>query len=157
MGHSHVRFRATLHAPIELVFAQLTDHEDMRNWPGVTDCRLIREGTPRNGVGAIRVVSHPLHSVTEEVNLYEPPHRFGYSIIKGPPIRHQGTVTLVERGERTELEWDVKLSSRIPLLAQVLGRFVKRGLGHVFATYFIPKVEAAARSGTRPSGPQSVS
>ncbi|WP_224247182.1 SRPBCC family protein [Hyalangium gracile] len=150
MGQSHIRFRATLKAPIEVVFERLTDHEDMRNWPGVTGCRLVREGTPRNGVGAVRVVSHPFISVMEEVNLYEPPRRIGYSIIKGMPIRHQGIVTLVERGEQVDLDWEVKISSRVPLLAQAIGRFIQRGLGHVFATYFVPKVEETARARLRP-------
>ena len=145
MGHSLIRVRATLQAPIVLVYERLADHEDMRNWPGVSDCRLIREGTPRNGVGAVRVVSHGPFSVSEEVTLYEPPHRLGYTIIKGPPIQHQGRVKLAEQGEQVELEWEIEISSRVPLLAQFFGGVLRRGLSHVLATYFVPMVEAAAR------------
>jgi uncharacterized protein YndB with AHSA1/START domain len=153
MGHSHIRIRATLQAPIALVYERLTDHEDMRNWPGVTDCRLTREGTPRNGVGAVRVVSHgPLFSVSEEVTLHEPPHRLGYKIIKGgPPIRHQGLVTLAEAGDQTELEWEIQISSRVPLMAQLVGGMLRRGLSHVLASYFVPMVNAAARAKAGPA------
>lgn len=155
MGHSQIRVRATLRAPIAHVYERLTDHEDMRNWPGVSDCKLIREGTPRNGVGAVRVVSHgPLFSVTEEVKLYEPPHRLGYSIIKGAPIKHQGLVTLVERGDQVELDWEIQISSRVPLLAQFMGAVLRRGLSQVLASYFVPMVEETARKLAGTPGPE---
>jgi uncharacterized protein YndB with AHSA1/START domain len=156
MGHSQIRVRATLRAPIPLVYERLTDHEDMRNWPGVSDCKLSREGTPRNGVGAVRVVSHgPLFSVSEEVTLYEPPLRLGYKIIKGgPPIRHQGMVTLAERGDQVDLDWEIQISSRVPLLAQLVGGMLRRGLSHVLASYFVPMVEEAARKKAGPASPE---
>jgi uncharacterized protein YndB with AHSA1/START domain len=156
MGHRQIRVRATLRAPIAHVYERLADHEDMRNWPGVSDCKLIREGTPRNGVGAVRVVLHGrLHGVTEEVYLYEPPHRLGYRVIKGPPIQHQALVTLAEQGDQVELTWEIELSSRVPLLAQFMGAVLRRGLSHVLASYFVPMVEETAREKAGAAGQET--
>src|SRR5262249_55346475 len=103
----HIRIRA----PIERVFERLTDHEDMRRWPGVSACRLITEGTPRNGLGAVRRISVYGLTLDEAVVRFEPPHRYDYSIVRGLPVDHLGTVELSAQGATTEVRWRVRLSS----------------------------------------------
>jgi polyketide cyclase/dehydrase/lipid transport protein len=53
VGKSRIEARVVVRAPIDRVFQLITDHESMAEWPGISGCRLIAEGTPRNGLGAV--------------------------------------------------------------------------------------------------------
>jgi uncharacterized protein YndB with AHSA1/START domain len=128
MGHKHVDYRTFVPAPIEGVFERITDHEAMASWPGISSCELIVEGSPRNGLGAVRRVKAGGVTLDEEVVHFEPPRRYDYSIIKGLPVTHRGTVILAKVDGGVELHWSVDLSSRVPLLAQGLGCVLGRGL-----------------------------
>ena len=72
-------------APIERVFDAISDHEAMTNWPGVSLSCLIREGTQRNGQGAIREIFARGLKVVEELVCWDPPVRYDYKILKGSP------------------------------------------------------------------------
>jgi uncharacterized protein YndB with AHSA1/START domain len=89
----------------------------MVRWPGVRSCRLVVEGKPRNGVGAVREVSAGGLVLLEEVVEFEPPHRLVYTIIKGLPVRHRGTIELREQDGATVVEWRVRMTSAWPGLA----------------------------------------
>jgi len=129
MGQSRVVKEAVLAAPPARVFARISDHEAMSEWPGVSGCRLIQEGTPKNGVGAIREVRARGLTLHEEIVVFEPPNRMEYTIIKGLPVTHRGVLQLVEVPEGTHLTWTVEISSKFPGLAQVVGWALKQGLG----------------------------
>jgi uncharacterized protein YndB with AHSA1/START domain len=142
MGRTEVDERVVVQAPIERVFERITDHESMRDWPGVGACRLVAEGQPRNGVGAVRRVRAWGVELDEKVVRFEPPRRYDYTIIKGLPVEHLGVVQLAERGDGTvEVHWHVELASRIPLLAQVVGAALRRGLPRALR-YFKSRVES---------------
>lgn len=143
MGSYHVHWTATIRAPIEVVFERITDHESMRDWPGVADCRLIQEGAPRNGVGAVRQVRVRGLTLNEAIVHYEPPVRYDYSIVKGLPVIHRGSVTLEEHGGATTLTWTIDMSSHVPLFARVVGWQLKAALPKVLA-YFTRETERAA-------------
>jgi uncharacterized protein YndB with AHSA1/START domain len=148
MGRGEVHLTIDLDAPLELVFERITDHEALADWPGVSSSRLVREGSPRNGLGAVRRVTAmglPLH---EEVIQFEPPRRMDYKIVKGLPVDHRGTITLSASGAGTTLEWKITMSSRVPLLAQATTRALKLGLGRGLR-YFKKDTEARAK-GSRP-------
>jgi len=120
-------YDTTFDAPIAAVFDELSDHEGMTDWPGIQTCRLVAEGDPRNGVGAVREVRALGLRLLEEVVEFEPPTRMAYTITKGLPVEHRGELTLTERDGRTELRWRVRMSSRIPGLARVVA--AGQGLG----------------------------
>ncbi|MBW2551232.1 MAG: SRPBCC family protein [Deltaproteobacteria bacterium] len=92
MGQAHVSKQIHLQAPIELIFERLVDHDAMSDWPGVTSCRLVQEGTPRNGLGAVRQVKTNGLTLLEEVVHYEPPLRYDYRITKGLPGRRRAVL-----------------------------------------------------------------
>src|SRR5207244_3917205 len=92
MGKTHVEVRQLVRAPIELVFERITDHEDMRNWPGIAACELVEVGDPRNGLGAVRKIRTSGITLYEKVVQWEPPNRYDYTITKGLPVDHRGTV-----------------------------------------------------------------
>jgi uncharacterized protein YndB with AHSA1/START domain len=135
-----VEFRA----PREAVFERLTCHEDMRHWPGVSDCRLIRPGTPRNGLGAIRAVHHTRwFHVEEEVVHYDPPRRFDYVLVRGLAVDHRASVRLEERDGVTTVSYEVALASRIPFVALALGFVLRHALRRAFSMHLVPAVEGA--------------
>jgi uncharacterized protein YndB with AHSA1/START domain len=121
--------------PRDAVFAMLADHEGMSRWPGVKRALLVKEGSPRNGVGAIRRITAGGLTLDEEIVEFDPPGRLAYTIIKGLPVKHLGTVSLTDEGGATRVEWHVKMTSFIPLLAPLvcaaLGRGLQGALNHV--------------------------
>ncbi|MGE0785480.1 MAG: NAD(P)-binding domain-containing protein [Sandaracinaceae bacterium] len=133
-------------APLALVFERLSDHEAMNDWPGLGEVRLLREGTPRNGLGAVRRVRARGLALDEEVVHWDPPHAFHYSIIKGLPIDHLGRVMLRTEGDATLIEWRVRMKSKVPFLAALAASQLRAGLPKALA-YFKRITEAAAKDG----------
>ena len=125
--------RARIRRKREDVFAFFADHEGMSRWPGVKRCVLVREGSPRNGVGAVRAVSAGGLTLEEEIVEFTPPSRMAYTIIKGLPVRHRGTLTLTEDGDATLLEWRIRMTSRWPLLAPAVRLALALGLDPALA------------------------
>lgn len=125
---SEVRVRAHVRAPVADVFARITDHEAMRDWPGISACRLIVEGEPKNGLGAIRRITSMGLTLDEKVVQWEPPNRYDYQIVRGLPVEHRGTVTIAAKHGGADVEWTVKLASRVPLVAELTGAALRLGL-----------------------------
>ena len=132
---SHVAAQISVAAPIATVFAGLTDHEAMVTWPGISGCQLIVPGTPRNGLGAVRRITALGVTLDEVIVRYEPPCRFDYQIIRGLPVEHLGVVRLSRRDQVVDVDWQVDLDSRYPLVARsaalALGWGLPRALRHV--------------------------
>lgn len=146
MGQVHVVKKILIDAPIERVFEQLVDHEAMSDWPGVGSCVLVREGAPRNGLGAVRQVKTNGLSLLEEVVHYEAPTGYDYRITKGLPVEHLGTVRLSEMGDGVELRWEVRMSSGWPLICGFVGSRLSKGLDQVLP-WFKQCVESAEPNG----------
>ncbi|MGO8996645.1 MAG: SRPBCC family protein [Polyangiaceae bacterium] len=144
MGQDHVECRTFVRAPIAEVFDRITDHEAMAEWPGISSCELIAEGSPRNGVGAVRRIKAGGVTLDEEVVRFDPPHRYDYTIIKGLPVKHLGTVTLSEVDGGVEVRWTVDLSSRVPLLAEGVGCVLGRGLPGALRAFAAKTAERCA-------------
>ena len=68
-------------------------------------------------------------TLRERVNVFEPPVRFGYTVLSGMPVKdYQATITLTESGEGTEIVWHIEFEGRFPgvgaLIRSVLTPFV---------------------------------
>lgn len=116
----------TIAAPIEQVFAELTDHANYKQFRGIKDSKLIREGhAEKNGVGARRlVVSGPM-KIVEDIVAYDAPNSFQYQIVKlmPPAFDHVlGLVELEENDGKTTVTWTSKIRNRIP----VVGKFIEK-------------------------------
>ena len=94
-----ITVRHTIRAPIEKVFDAISDHANYKQFPGVSDSRLIKLGSPsKNGVGAVRWVKSGLANFNEEITRYERPTRMDYFITRSfPPLRHQGGTVRLEK------------------------------------------------------------
>src|SRR5436309_1597879 len=104
-------------APPERVYERLVGHEAMSSWPGIGRSVLVREGNPRNGIGAVRRVTAMGITLEEEVTGFDPPRGYVYQIIKGLPVTHRGEVKVVPRGAGCTIDWRVELTSKVPLMA----------------------------------------
>ncbi len=123
----------TVQAPIETVFAKLTDHRAYASMTWLRHSTLEREGSPApNGVGAIRVLSVAGPPLRDEITAYEPPDHFAYKLISGPlPVRsYTGDVRLAEAGGATRIAYHVTVTPR-PRLQPILRPVMKRAIGQI--------------------------
>ena len=135
--------------PLQTLWEVLTDHRGYAVWGPVGRATLERPGTPdENGLGAIRrLVNGPL-VIREEVVLYEPPHRFAYAILSGPPVRdHLATVSLSRDAGLTLVRWSVRYEGRGPLV----GLLLKPVFIVVIRTLLAKAVAEARRRSARPA------
>ncbi len=115
MSSSHaIRVSVDIDATQAAVWERVSDHEDTPSWvEAVKRVTLAQSGTPRNGLGAIRVVSFKpalWSTIHERITRFEPPHSFNYVLLKGMPAlsSHLGTVSVDHLGpDRSRLNWNV--------------------------------------------------
>jgi uncharacterized protein YndB with AHSA1/START domain len=135
-----ITVRHTIRAPIEQVFDMISDHANYKQFPGVSDSRLVKLGSPgKNGVGAVRQVRSGLARFTEEITRYERPTRLDYLITRSfPPLRHQGgTVRLEKTPDGTLVTWTTTMEVKVPALGRVLtpvfGRILSKALAGILS------------------------
>jgi hypothetical protein len=146
MGQAHISKKLQVQAPIEFLFERLVDHDSMSDWPGIASCRLVREGTTRNGLGAVRQVKTHGLTLLEEVVHFESPLRYDYRITKGLPVNHLGSVRLSPTEGGVELSWEVRMTSRWPFVCEVVGYRLSSGLDRALDWFKAETEMAAAES-----------
>ncbi len=126
----HVEYDFT--KPPERVFAHLAEHENLEPLLGARITRL-RDGTDgeRNGVGSSRRLKiGPLPPFVETVTEVVAGERIVYRITEGSPLKdHVGVMRFsptVAGG--THLDYDINLSSDIPLVARIVNASLKRSI-----------------------------
>ena len=135
-------------APREVVWDVLADVRTWSDWGDWHTTELEREGDPPpNGIGAIRFTARRPLKVREEVEVWEPPARFGYTLLSGLPLRdYHSVVTLSEAGEgATNIHWHSRFDVAIPgtnALFRVLVRKTLSDIAHKLAR------ESERRAGT---------
>jgi len=125
--------RASVAAPIEVVFDVLTDHRGYANFTRFRSSTLEHEGEPPpNGVGAIRVFRFIGPPIREQVTAFQPPTQFSYEALSGVPARFLlGSVELVPEGERTSVKYRVETAAGIPMPDAMWGAGVRFVLSHL--------------------------
>jgi uncharacterized protein YndB with AHSA1/START domain len=109
-----IRVSADIEAPQAAVWRRVSDHEDTPSWVGAAkSVTLAQSGTPRNGLGAVRVVRFKpalWTTIHERITRFEPPHAFDYVLFKGMPalVSHLGRISVDDLGGGgSRLNWDV--------------------------------------------------
>ncbi|MBF4163260.1 SRPBCC family protein [Nocardioides acrostichi] len=123
----------TGHADVESAFSLLSDATQWSRWAG----RMIpRSGWADGGqgpayVGRVRVAGQPPVLMREEVTVDEPPHRHGYVIRSGWPVRDYSSLVELQPGDQGLLtvRWTGEFSERIPLTGAPYRRFLIRLMG----------------------------
>lgn len=125
----------TLKAPIEKVFDAIADHANYKQFPGIKDSKLVREGKKdKNGVGALREIDAGKAWFQEEITAYERPRRLDYLIVKSrPPLEHQGgSVRLEATKDGCAVTWTTTVGVKIPLIGGLIDKLMlpqlERGL-----------------------------
>lgn len=134
----------TLDAPIERVFAVLTDHENYDRFRDVAESRLLQHGhTDKNGVGAVcQIQGTSLRSVlVEEIPLYEPPTRFEYRVVRSTPFsldHRKGVVELTAVGDKTRVRWEPVFHIKVPVLGVLLDKVAGQAATKAFRRVLAP-------------------
>ncbi|MEV3959370.1 SRPBCC family protein [Nocardia sp. NPDC050193] len=141
-------------APIEQVFAFLTDTAHYRTVPGVLRAEVVRPG-PRapGGAGTVREVVLPLLRLTEVIEVYEPPRFMRYRIVRSiPPLRHEhGFMAFAAEPGGTGVRWLSEFAVDFPLLSGPLTRLAEPVLAAGFR--FLLYTAARELSGTVTANP----
>jgi hypothetical protein len=123
-------------APRQAVWDVLVDARSWPEWADWQRTELEREGDPPpDGIGAIRrSVRRPL-TIREQVELWEPPERYGYTLLSGLPVRdYHAVVTLTPSGsdgDATNIHWESRFDGRWRLLDAPLRAAVRQTLNDV--------------------------
>lgn len=117
--------------PIEAVFAELADHNNLRKVFGIP-VKRVRDGQGHvNGVGSVRRLGlfSPL-AVEETVLAMEPNASIDYEISKGGfPLRnHHGRLTFSKTPTGTRVCWSIVFDSALPVVGTVARLVLSQGL-----------------------------
>lgn len=118
-------------APIETVFAAITDHERMNEWSPMKSVVLDPKGSPDpNGLGAIRHMKGAGPTIVEEVTEWSPPNEYSYRLRAGAPIRdHRGVVQLTRDGDATRVLWLIQFRPTIPGTGFLIVGVLRKAVG----------------------------
>ncbi|MFT4200453.1 SRPBCC family protein [Gordonia sp. (in: high G+C Gram-positive bacteria)] len=138
----HLIVERTIAAPIDAVFAWLTDPAHLTAAPLALRAGWAR-GTDGPGVGAVREVLALGLWAREEIVAWDPPHRYDYSITKAvPAIDHrEGSVTLTPVDGGTRVRWIADFT--IPLVGG--GRPMGALMGRLLPGSFAAILDACER------------
>ncbi|MEO8304779.1 MAG: SRPBCC family protein [Betaproteobacteria bacterium] len=129
-----VKRTVRINAPIDNVWAVVSDHERMADWSGLAPVTLIEDGAPeRNGYGAVRRTKGRTGAIVEQITDWKPLHGLRYRVIKGSPFDcHQGKIRLKDLGAETELTWTIRFRPKLrgsgPVLRMMVGRLLRDAL-----------------------------
>jgi hypothetical protein len=101
-------------APLETVWAVVSDHAGWSSWTSLPRSVLQREGVDdRDGVGAVRAFPVAGWTTVEEVTEFQPPDLMSYRLLRGLPgvRRYEATVRLAHHGTGTRIEWSGELEA----------------------------------------------
>lgn len=143
----HVSVTRVIPAPVEDVFAMISDSDRLATLPGVR-VRILTPGSEsRDGVGLQRRVDFGAGFLVEEVVGLEPPYRFDYLLRDfRPRIRHEfGRISFAPVAGGTEVTWE----SRFALPAGPLTPVVEAAAAAASYAGFALALRLIARSLTR--------
>lgn len=131
MSHHELEFERTTTAAPEVVWRWLADAASWKEWTGLTDTRLVRDGAPTpDGVGAVRHFGRAGGSSLEEVVVFDPPRHLAYVLIRGLPIvNYRADVTLEPEGTGARIHWHSRFDTKYPGTGAPMRAFLRRFLG----------------------------
>jgi uncharacterized protein YndB with AHSA1/START domain len=146
-GVAHIIVDYDFASPRPRVFAQLAEHENLEATLGATITR-VRDGSDgtRNGVGSTRrLKAGPLPPFEETITEVRPDELIRYAISSRSLLTgHEGVMWFSDTPDGgTHLHWEIVFGSRIPGLAAIGARGLRRSIPASF-----PALDAAARAQT---------
>lgn len=120
-------------APVEKVFATLSEHENLNKIFAPAKITRISNGKDsRNGVGSARKMSIPLAPSFVETNLvYQENKLIEYAITGGiAPIKaHRGIMKFSDLGNnRSRLDYSITFKGRVPFIGSIIKIALENGI-----------------------------
>ena len=143
MAKNFIQMNVAFNAPVETVFAELSDHEKMGKVLGAKVKRIKEGKNSTNGVGSIRrLIPVPLADFEETVTGFEPNKLIEYTVTKGSPIKnHLGRMVFSEANGKTHLHYTIQFDMKLGIpftgliLKTVLEKVITSGLHKLARTY----------------------
>lgn len=130
-----IKILEEIDAPQQQTWDAIIDHERMGDWlTPLEGVQLLRQGKPKNGMGAIRVLMLPIGefaNVHERVVFFNPPHSYQYEITKGVPglVYHLGQVRVHSNGKNASIvEWTIDLEFKNLHPIRIVAAGIVKGL-----------------------------
>lgn len=138
MGLQTIDLTKEFKLPLEQLFAQLSEHENLSAlfWPAKV--KRVADGSDcRNGVGSTRHLKIPLSPlIVETVTVFDKDERIEYRVTNRAPIKnHLGVMRFSATDTGSRLHYTITFESRIPLVGGVikaaLAHAIKKGLKQI--------------------------
>lgn len=130
MGKYTVKVAQDYRQPVEAVFAQLADHNNLTRVLGIPVKRVVDGRNDVNGVGSVRKMGLGPLAVEEMVTAVEPNKSIDYRISKGgaPLKNHRGGLTFTSTPGGSRVEWTITFDSSLPIAGAVVKQVLTQGL-----------------------------
>ena len=117
-----------LDLPSEKVWATVSDFT--RAPSSAIIIKVEEKGDPAaNGVGAIRNINIKGAKARERLEAVNTPNSITYRMLSGAPVKeYLGTVNVVAQDDATIINWDVKLTPKIPGIGWIVGMVIKKAI-----------------------------
>jgi hypothetical protein len=132
MANQEISVLSRSQAPASAIYALLRDGASWPEWSPIGSFELIREGHDGGeSLGAHRLFKTGLTRSYEEIAALEPNRRFGYTLLRGLPLRgYRANVELDEGADGTIIHWHSTFEPVIPgtgwFYRRVLAAFIQR-------------------------------
>ncbi len=143
MSTQFIQMNVEFNAPVEKVFAILSDHEAMGKTLGA-NIKRVQDGEGNvNGVGSVRKLTLlPFVSFEETVTAFEQNRLVEYTVTKGSPLKnHLGRMVFSETDGKTHLHYTIQFDPKLPiplsglLLKTILEKAILTGLHKLAKQY----------------------
>src|SRR4051794_26010229 len=128
MNEQLIDVHASATAPPERIWALLADPTTWADWGAWTESGPVPTGSPYRGVGTRRRLRARGVTSIEEITEFAAPHRFGYRLVAGLPLRdYAAVVALTRRPDGgTHIHWRSAWNGRISglIFRHALTRFI---------------------------------
>ena len=149
MAKQHIDLIQEFKAPVDTIFAELTDHVKFGKLLNAKITRIVDgQGDDPNGLGSVRKITPvPLADFEETVVTFKPNELMEYAVSQGSPIKnHIGCMefSAIDAGggrESTRVRYTITFEPRLPipflggLLKKAIEAPVKKGLLHLAERY----------------------
>jgi hypothetical protein len=137
MSLKTITIHEKFNAPIAQVFGILSNHEKFGEICGINMTRIQDGEDGLNGKGSIRTIKiGPLPAFEETITDFIQNEFIEYKITKGSPIKnHVGTLKFSEKNNQTELDYVIKLESKIPFTSSIIKSALQSGISKGLRKY----------------------
>lgn len=137
MAQQSISMHFKFNKPLSTVFQDLSDHERFGQLCGINMKRVKDGSDALNGLGSVRTINiGPLPSFEETITGFKENGFIEYKITKGSPIKnHVGTLEFRETVDGCELDYVIKLESKIPFTTGLIKNVLKQGISKGIGQY----------------------